>query len=241
MAIFHLFLLDLVLWSRHLVFWSLGTLTGFSEILRQGTSCVKGSGVQGTTTRREANLAVVERKCSVPGSVGVAAADYDGELPVIAAVEAGKKTRLFCEEDEVVLYIQPGVPLVFFFRRGAAVRIFWFTSKGRGNEVSGDGKGGLGRERELLMRARHGAVNGKRGKERKKSAEIGRKCCSRLRTARGGHFEPLNGAVSSFFDPTRPFSGIKGFHVDMLVHVLSDLEATRVGKCVWKAATQAAF
>ena len=32
---------DLVLWSRHLVFWSLGTLTGLSEILRQGTGCVK--------------------------------------------------------------------------------------------------------------------------------------------------------------------------------------------------------
>jgi hypothetical protein len=28
--------------SRHLVLWSLGTLTGFSEILRQGTGCVKG-------------------------------------------------------------------------------------------------------------------------------------------------------------------------------------------------------
>jgi hypothetical protein len=28
--------------SRHLVLWSLGTLTGLSEILRQGTGCVKG-------------------------------------------------------------------------------------------------------------------------------------------------------------------------------------------------------
>ena len=36
------FLLDLVLWSRHLVFWSLETLTGLSEILRHGTGCVKG-------------------------------------------------------------------------------------------------------------------------------------------------------------------------------------------------------
>ncbi|KAH8487207.1 hypothetical protein H0E87_025969 [Populus deltoides] len=38
--------------------------------------------------------------------------------------------------------------------------VFWFTSKGKGNERSGDGKGGLGREREILMRARHGAVSG---------------------------------------------------------------------------------
>jgi hypothetical protein len=53
---------------------------------------------------------------------------------------------------------------VFFFSRGAAVRFFWFTSKGKGNEGSGDGKGGLGREREILMRARHGAVSGKHGK-----------------------------------------------------------------------------
>ncbi|KAH8494372.1 hypothetical protein H0E87_020947 [Populus deltoides] len=44
--------------------------------------------------------------------------------------------------------------------RGAAVRVFWFTSKGKGNERSGDGKGGFGREREILMRARHGAVSG---------------------------------------------------------------------------------
>jgi len=28
--------------SRHLVLWSLGNLTGLSEILRQGTGCVKG-------------------------------------------------------------------------------------------------------------------------------------------------------------------------------------------------------
>jgi hypothetical protein len=56
--------------------------------------------------------------------------------------------------------------LIFFFRRGAAVRVFWFTSKEKGNEGSGDGKGGLGRERELLMRARHKVVSGKRGKER---------------------------------------------------------------------------
>ena len=33
---------DFVLWSRHLVFWSLETLTGLSEILKQGTGCVKG-------------------------------------------------------------------------------------------------------------------------------------------------------------------------------------------------------
>jgi hypothetical protein len=56
--------------------------------------------------------------------------------------------------------------LIFFFRRGAAVRVFWFTSKEKGNEGSGDGKGGLGRERELLMRARLKVVSGKRGKER---------------------------------------------------------------------------
>ncbi|KAJ6887251.1 hypothetical protein NC651_027558 [Populus alba x Populus x berolinensis] len=80
---------------------------------------------------------------------------------------------LWSGEDEVVLYILPGVSLVFFFRRGAAVRVFWFTSKGNGNEVSGDGKGGLGRERELLMRARHGAVSGKRGKERDEPAVCG--------------------------------------------------------------------
>ncbi|KAL9370201.1 hypothetical protein Peur_041401 [Populus x canadensis] len=67
---------------------------------------------------------------------------------------------LWSGEDEAVLYIWPGVSLVFFFRRGAAVRVFWFTSKGKGNERSGDGKGGLGREREILMRARHGAVSG---------------------------------------------------------------------------------
>ena len=75
-----------------------------------------------------------------------------------------EKTRLFCGEDEAVLYIWPGVSLVFFFSRGAAVRFFWFTSKGKGNEGSGDGKGGLGREREILMRARHGAVSGDMGK-----------------------------------------------------------------------------
>jgi hypothetical protein len=28
--------------SRHLVLWSLGNLTGLSEILRQGTGCIKG-------------------------------------------------------------------------------------------------------------------------------------------------------------------------------------------------------
>ena len=28
--------------SRHLVLWSLGNLTGLSEILRQGTGCVNG-------------------------------------------------------------------------------------------------------------------------------------------------------------------------------------------------------
>ena len=67
---------------------------------------------------------------------------------------------LWSGEDEAVLYIWPGVSLVFFFTREAAVRVFWFTSKGKGNERSGDGKGGLGREREILMRARHGAVSG---------------------------------------------------------------------------------
>ena len=53
---------------------------------------------------------------------------------------------------------------MFFFSRGAAVRFFWFTSKGKGNEGSGDWKGGLGREREILMRARLGAVSGDMGK-----------------------------------------------------------------------------
>jgi len=28
--------------SRHLVLWLLGNLTGLSEILRQGTDCIKG-------------------------------------------------------------------------------------------------------------------------------------------------------------------------------------------------------
>ena len=78
---------------------------------------------------------------------------------------------------------------------------------------------------------------------------VGSKCApraakfgsSRLWTARGGHFEPLNGAVSNLFEPTRPFSRIKGFRVDILVQVWSDLEATPAGKCVWKTATQAVF
>ncbi|KAG6780067.1 hypothetical protein POTOM_016477 [Populus tomentosa] len=84
-----------------------------------------------------------------------------------------EKTWLFCEEDEVVLYIWPGVSLVFFFRKGAAVRVFWFTSKGKGNEVSGDGKGGLGQERELLMRVRHRSMSRKHGKERDEPAVCG--------------------------------------------------------------------
>ena len=36
------FVLICVKGSRHLVLWSLGNLTGLSEILRQGTGCVKG-------------------------------------------------------------------------------------------------------------------------------------------------------------------------------------------------------
>jgi hypothetical protein len=39
---FEVFLFICVKGSRHLVLWSLGTLTGLSEILRQGTGCVKG-------------------------------------------------------------------------------------------------------------------------------------------------------------------------------------------------------
>ena len=39
---FGVFLFICVKWSRHLVLWSLGNLTGLSEILRQGTGCVKG-------------------------------------------------------------------------------------------------------------------------------------------------------------------------------------------------------
>jgi hypothetical protein len=39
---FHGLLFFCVKGSRHLVLWSLGNLTGLSEILRQGTGCVKG-------------------------------------------------------------------------------------------------------------------------------------------------------------------------------------------------------
>jgi hypothetical protein len=41
-GVFFVCVKELVLWSRHLVFWSLETLTGLSEILRQGTGCVRG-------------------------------------------------------------------------------------------------------------------------------------------------------------------------------------------------------
>jgi hypothetical protein len=34
---------------------------------------------------------------------------------------------------------KPRVSLVFFFRRGVAIRVFWFTSKIKGNEGSEDG------------------------------------------------------------------------------------------------------
>ena len=65
---------------------------------------------------------------------------------------------------------------------------------------------------------------------------VGSKCAPRtakfgnprLQTARGCHFGPINEAVSKIVDPTGPFHGIKGFQVDMLVHALSDLGATRV-------------
>ena len=63
----------------------------------------------------------------------------------------------------------------------------------------------------------------------------------RLQTARGCHFGPINGAVSKLFDPTRPLYEINMFQGNMLVHALSDLGATRAGKCAWKAATRAAF
>ncbi|KAJ6954017.1 hypothetical protein NC652_005676 [Populus alba x Populus x berolinensis] len=59
-----------------------------------------------------------------------------------------------------------------------------------------------------------GSISTVRSKCAPRAAKFG---SSRLRTARGGHFEPLNGAVSYFFDPTGPFSGIKGLHVNMLV------------------------
>ena len=53
----------------------------------------------------------------------------------------------------------------------------------------------------------------------------------RLQTERGGHFGPINGSVSKFFNPTGPFSRIKGFQVDILVYALSDLEAKQGRKC----------
>jgi hypothetical protein len=78
---------------------------------------------------------------------------------------------------------------------------------------------------------------------------VGSKCAPRiakfgsprLQTVRGGHFRPINGAVSKFVDPTGPFSGIEGIHVDILVHALSNLGAKRGIKCACKAATRPAL
>jgi hypothetical protein len=44
-----------------------------------------------------------------------------------------EKTRLFCGEDQVVLYIWPRVSLVFFFRRRATVQglLVYFKRKGK--------------------------------------------------------------------------------------------------------------
>ncbi|KAH8502342.1 hypothetical protein H0E87_013873, partial [Populus deltoides] len=44
--------------------------------------------------------------------------------------------------------------------KGLAQPVLWSGEDEAGNERSGDGKGGLGREREIPMRARHGAVSG---------------------------------------------------------------------------------
>ena len=71
-----------------------------------------------------------------------------------------------------------------------------------------------------------------------RTAEFGN---PRLQTARGCHFGPINGAVSKIVDPTGPLHGIKGFQVDMSVHALSDLGATRVRNSALKAATRAAL
>jgi len=77
---------------------------------------------------------------------------------------------------------------------------------------------------------------------------VGSKCAPRtakfgsprLQTVRGGHFRPINEAISKFVDPTGPFSRIEGIQVDMLVHALSNLGAKRGIKCACKAATRPA-
>ncbi|KAJ7002232.1 hypothetical protein NC653_012324 [Populus alba x Populus x berolinensis] len=102
-----------------------------------------------------------------PWSLAAVSSGEEGRVKGLRSPFSGQeKTWLF-------LYIWPGVSLVFFFRKGAAVKVFWFTSKGKGNEVSGDGKGGLGQERELLMRVRHRSMSRKHGKERDEPAVCG--------------------------------------------------------------------
>jgi hypothetical protein len=61
-----------------------------------------------------------------------------------------------------------------------------------------------------------------------------------LQTARGAHFGPINEAVSNLFDPTGPFSRIKVFQLDMLVHALSNLGYKRGSRQGLKSATRAA-
>lgn len=61
-----------------------------------------------------------------------------------------------------------------------------------------------------------------------------------LQTARGAHFGPINEAVSNLFDPTGPFSRIKVFQLDILVHALSNLGYKRGSRQGLKSATRAA-
>ena len=189
------------------------------------------------TATKGANLVAVERKCFVPGSVGVAAAGCDG----------GRWQRMtvcfrWLQRWRPVLEVKEEI-----CRNWAKMLVFWltldpiFSSSRSSTEILFIG--GV-RGTYCLYWGKVSALDSTRGIQ-----TVGSKCApraakfgsSRPWTARGGHLEPLNGAVSKFFDPTGPFSGIKGFQVDMLVHVLSDLKARRAGNCAWKAATRAAF
>jgi hypothetical protein len=77
---------------------------------------------------------------------------------------------------------------------------------------------------------------------------VGSKCAPRtakfgsprLQTARGGHFRPINGVVSTLLGPTGQCSGIEGFQGVILVHALSILGAKRGIKCACKGATRTA-
>jgi hypothetical protein len=61
------------------------------------------------------------------------------------------------------------------------------------------------------------------------------------KAARVGYFRPINGAVLMLIGLNGPYSGIKGFQVTILVHVLSILGDIRGIKCTCKNATQATF